>query len=146
MDTQTPSDEPFVNAMFDEEPAGTFAEGYVFRLGLDLAAARNEPANGYWHCDIANHDTLTWSEKVYDLFGLERGAPITRKWAVGRYSARSRSALEKIRKFALNRDYSFMLDAEIDSGGATSSWIRVVAIPVIEGGKVVGLHGIKRAL
>lgn len=71
-----------MNAMFDEEASETFAEGYVFKSGLDLDALTADPANGYWRCDLANHDALTWSEQVYRLFGLPTGSPILRDWAV----------------------------------------------------------------
>ena len=79
-------DRSFVNALFYEEPAGTFSDGYVFRTEPDLTGAQQDPDNGYWHCDVADHDRLTWSEKVYELFGLPAGTPIERDWAVERYS------------------------------------------------------------
>jgi hypothetical protein len=136
----------FVNAMFNEEPSGTFSDGYVFRTAPDLTSLKQHPDNGYWHCDIADHGNLTWSEKVYELFGLATGTPIAREWAVARYSEHSRSALEHVRTFGLNRDLGFILDAEILPEGAASRWIRVLAIPILADGRVVGLHGVKRAL
>ena len=42
--------------------------------------------------------------------------------------------------------HSFMLDAEIDNGAGSNSWIRPLAVPMIDGGSVVGLHGVKRGL
>jgi hypothetical protein len=139
-------DGSFLKAMFYEEPAGTFADGLVFRTAPDLTSVQQDPDNGYWHCNIADHESLTWSEKVYELFGLPAGAPLARDWAVARYSEPSRSALERVRAFGLNRDLGFILDAEICPEGAASRWIRVLAVPILADGRVIGLHGVKRAL
>lgn len=51
-----------------------------------------------------------------------------------------------MRKFGLTRDFGFILDAEIEPEGAPSRWIRVLAVPVIDNGRLVALHGVKRAL
>ena len=136
----------FVNSLFYEEAAGAFAQGYVFRNLPDLSAAEQDPDNGYWHCDIADHDRLTWTDKVYQLFGLPVGAPVERDWAVARYSEDSKAALERVRNFGLKRDFGFILDAEIRPEGEGSRWIRVLAVPILSDGRVVGLHGVKRAL
>jgi len=136
----------FVNALFVEEPARAFADGYVFRTTPDMARARRDPDNGYWHCDVADQDSLTWTEKVYELFGLPVGATVDREWAVAQYSDQSREALARVRKFGLNRDFGFILDAEITPEGAAARWIRVLAVPILADGRVVALHGVKRAL
>ena len=137
---------PFVNAMFYEEPAGTFVDGYVFRTLPDLTSVQQDPDNGYWHCDIAHHEGLTCSEKVYELFGIRAGTPVERQWAVAHYSDRSRSALERVRTFGLKKDLGFILDAEITPEGMATRWIRVLAVPMLVDGRVVGLQGVKRAL
>jgi hypothetical protein len=136
----------FVNAMFDEEPGGKFSDGYVFRTTPDLASLQRDPANGYWHCDIAEDDKLTWSHKVYELFGLPPGTAVERDWAVECYGEVSKKSLERVRHFALNRKFGFILDAEIEPDGGPSRWIRVLAFPIVADGRPVGLHGVKRAL
>jgi hypothetical protein len=136
----------FVNAMFEDEPAGTFLEGYVFKTAPDLDAARLDPSNGYWHCDIRHDNNLTWSDQIYELFGLPAGTPVEREWAVARYSDASRSMLEHVRSYGLNRSLGFILDAEIRPEGEDSRWIRVLATPIFARGRIVGLHGVKRAL
>ena len=62
------------------------------------------------------------------------------------YSEQSRSALERVRTFGLKRNFGFILDAEITPEEAASRWIRVLAVPILEGRRIVGLHGVKRAL
>jgi len=134
------------DALFNEEPPGTFLFGHVFRSAPDLTDAQQDPDSGYWHCDVADHDRLTWTEKVYELFGLPAGAPVEREWAVARYSEQSKDILQRVRSFALNRQFGFILDAAIKPEGERNRWIRVLAVPILADGRVVGLHGLKRAL
>jgi hypothetical protein len=139
-------EDTFLKALFYEEPTGTFADGYIFRLAPDLSTAQQDPDLGYWRCDIADDERLTWSHKVYELFGAEAGSPVDREWAVARYAEHSKAALERVRTLGINRDFSFILDAEIRPEGAAARWIRVLAVPIQEQGRVVALHGVKRAL
>jgi len=113
-----------------------------------LDGAEQDPGAGYWRCDIAEDDQLTWSENVYALFGLPAGTPVMRDWAVERYAEPSRTILERVREFALNRKLGFILDAEICPEGGGSCWIRVIAVPILakDNGRVVGLQGLKRPL
>lgn len=138
----------FVFALFQEEPLGTFEDGYVFVIPPNLAGADQDPRLGYWHCDIAHDDRLTWSEKVYALFGLPAGSPVMRDWAVERYTEPSKTVLERVRTYALSRKLGFILDAAIRPKGADHRWIRVLAVPIVskKGGRVVGVHGLKRPL
>ena len=136
----------FAKALFYEEPAGTFSHGHIFANAPDITSDQDDPEIGYWHCDIAHCDRLTWSEKVYELFGLPPGAPIDRDRAVARYSDPSKSALNKVRNYAISRKVGFILDAEVSPKGADSRWIRVLAISILSRGVVVGVHGLKRAL
>lgn len=137
---------PFANYLFDEEPAGTFSHGQIFMIEPDLTGPRQDPGVGYWRCDIAQQNRLTWSDKVYELFDVPKGEPVQRDWALTRYSELSRNALEKIRPYALSHKCGFILDAAIKREGADDRWIRVLAYPIVVKGEVVGLHGLKRAL
>lgn len=139
-------EDSLVTELFYDEPAGTFLQGHIFVRAPELAGDQTDPAVGYWHCDIADDDRLTWTDKVYDLFGLPSGAPVERDWAVARYSERSKSALNKVRNYALGRKFGFLLDAEISPEGAGNRWIRVLAVPIVKDNRVVGLHGLKRSL
>ena len=141
-----PLQRDFVRSLFYDDPAGSLAHGHIFMNAPDISSDRLDPEIGYWHCDIAHHEELTWSEKVYELFGLPTGALVRREEAVTRYSELSRSVLERVRKYALSRKYGFILDAEICPVRKNRRWIRILAIPIVKSGRVVGLHGLKRAL
>jgi hypothetical protein len=138
----------YIYSLFHEEPAGAFADGHIFVNAPDLVDAEQDPRAGYWRCDIAHHERLTWSKKVYSLFGLPAGTPVTRDWAVARYTQPSRAALERVRNYALSRKLGFILDAAIHPEGGDRRWIRVMAIPILAkpSARVVGVHGLKRLL
>ena len=143
-----PMKDSFVYSLFQDEPLGTFSEGFVFVIAPDLAGAESDTRLGYWHCDIAHDDRLTWSDKVYALFGLPAGTTVKREWAVSRYSEPSKTTLERVRTYALRRKLGFILDAAIRGDGGGHRWIRVLAVPILakRSGHVVGVHGLKRAL
>ncbi len=137
----------FINGFFHDEPAGTFVDGFVFLTAPHLEDTElDHPDAGYWHCDIADENRLTWSEKVYELFGLPNGTPVDRAWAVAHYSDHSKIALERVRQFALSRDFGFIIDVEIEPEGSGKRWIRILATQIAKDGRVVGLHGLKRSL
>lgn len=138
----------FAYKLFQEEPLGTFEDGYVFVIAPDLAGAEQDSGVGYWRCDIAQDEKLTWSEKVYALFGLPSGTPVVREWAVERYTEPSKSTLERVRSYALSRKLGFILDAAIRREEGGHRWIRVLAVPIVAkaSGRVVGVHGLKRPL
>jgi hypothetical protein len=138
-----------LHQLFFTEPPGRFAFGHVFRSAEVFwtdseIAARGD--TGYWSCDLADRNRLTWSETIYELFGLPAGEPIPRDLAVARYSEQSKIVLDRVRTFSIKNRCGFMLDAAIRPDGLDNRWIRIATIPIVEDGKVVGLHGIKRAL
>jgi PAS domain-containing protein len=135
--------------LFHKEPAGRFALGYIFLSAQNLPdVAEKFAANevGSWHCDLTDQDRLTWSERVYELFGFPAGSEVEREQAVARYEDHSRSVLDRVREFAIARKYGFILDAAIRPEGKANQWIRILAFPIIRDDRVVALHGVKRAL
>jgi hypothetical protein len=132
--------------LFYDAPAGALAQGLVFQTAPDLTSAVDDPRNGYWHCNIAKGERLTWSDQVYRLFGLDPGTPVERRAAVARYSPDSAEALEGVRAYSLRHKNGFLLDATILGSRKGSRWIRVLAVPIVAASQVIGLHGLKRAL
>jgi PAS domain-containing protein len=97
---------------------------------------------GCWECNLAD-DSLTWSGGVYDIFGLGRNARITRDECVSLYSESSRVILERLRSEAIRNRNGFTLDAEIHTVSGESRWMRLIAAPIFEDGRVARLQGVK---
>ena len=138
----------FSQTAFSRDPAGCYALGQILTataLNIDFDGDHGDDDVGFWQCDLTNHDALTWSDKVYEIFGLPHGSEVRREEAVTRYREHSRGVLERLRTSAINRRCGFILDAAIDLDGFTR-WIRILAAPIVENDRVVGLRGLKRIL
>jgi hypothetical protein len=135
-------------AFLSERP-WQFAFGQVFKTKGDLVVAAPEiPENevGYWRCDIARGDLLSWTGGVYRLFGLPVGYEVDRREAIARYREGSRAILERLRSFSIDNECGFFLDAKMCGNGSGANGIRILAMPLLHEGRVVGIHGLKRAL
>lgn len=97
---------------------------------------------GIWECDLRDN-RLSWSAGVFDLFGLPRDEPVSRPLAVSLYCPDSRTAMEQLRAYAIRHRRGFTVDAEIKRPDGDHRWMRLSAAPVLEGGKVVCLYGLK---
>ncbi len=100
---------------------------------------------GRWECDLVRNE-LTWSDEVYDLFGLPRAERVTRNEAVSFYCEHSRAVMEGLRRHAIRTNSCFVLDAEIRPRHFQRRWMRLVAEPIVENGIVVRLRGTKQPL
>ena len=119
----------------DAPPAGLPTdEEALARLGI-----------GRWECDLAD-SSLSWTDAVYDIFGLPRGAPVRRRDAVALYVEESGLAMERLRAYAVRHRRGFTLDAQIRPTAGPPRWMRLIAAPICEGNRVVRLHGLKVAI
>ncbi len=100
---------------------------------------------GAWGCDLTDN-SLTWSNGVYDIFGLARGSEVSRDDAVSFYREPSRAAMERLRARAIKHRRGFTIDVEIRPAGGEHRWVRLIAAPVCDGDRAVRLHGLKLAL
>jgi PAS domain-containing protein len=128
--------------------------GRHFDLGLVLNSAVTdaiEPAevgklgfhhSGCWECDLSDN-SLIWSGGVYDIFGLPRGAKVSRDEAVAFYCEESRAAMERLRTYAIRHRRGFTLDVEIRPAVGPNRWMRLIAAPLCDGDRTVRLHGLK---
>ena len=124
-----------------------------FNLGRELPAGAIDysPAGlmprsdrlpqGMWHCALENNQ-LHWSLEVNRMFGLPPGPAPARGSAVALYRDDSRIALERLRAHAIRHRRGFTIDAEVGTGG-NWRWIRVIAMPIVEAGRVIALRGLK---
>lgn len=117
-----------------------FDLGMIGEVGL---VARQMPLPGRWRCELAD-SSLTWSDEVFALFGFPRETPPTRAETLACYREQSRGAMERLRAHAIRHRRGFTLDVEISPVTGPDRWMRLMAMPICEGGKVVRLHGLKQ--
>ncbi len=110
---------------------------------VDVVASGRPSRLGQWECDLSDNDRLSWSDEVYDIFGIPRGAPVAREEAVALYCEGSRAAMEKLRAYAIKHRRGFTLDVEIRPAQAPRRWMRLIAAPVCAGDSIVRLQGLK---
>lgn len=115
-----------------------FADG----AGMMAANPLERTRLGHWECNLSDN-SLTWSGEVYDIFGIPRGAAVTRSEAVALYAEGSRAAMETLRAHAIGHRRGFILDVEIKPAAAPIRWMRLIAAPVIVGDAIVKLQGLK---
>jgi len=106
----------------------------------ELLAARGI---GLWECTLSDN-ALSWTDGVFDLFGLPRGAVLARDEVAALYAEPSRAAMERLRAYAIKHRRGFTLDAEIMPVTGPAKWMRLIAAPVCVGRQVIRLHGIKQ--
>lgn len=109
---------------------------------MDATPQRLLPIHARWECDLSD-DSLNWSDGVYDLFGIERGVPVTRESIVSMYSAESREELRRLRDAAIAECGSFTFEAKIRRPDGQLRWIRVTADVEAENGVARYLYGTK---
>ena len=110
---------------------------------VDVIAPMRPARLGQWACDLTDNNRLSWSDAVYDLFDIPRGAAVARAESVALYAEGSRAAMEKLRAYAIKHRRGFTLDVEILPAQAPRRWIRLIAAPVCVDDRVVKLQGLK---
>jgi PAS domain S-box-containing protein len=97
---------------------------------------------GIWQCDVAT-GRLSWSAEVHELFGLPDNVVPTRAFALACYEPDSLEIMNALRDHAIKHRRGFTMDARIRRADGEERWIRLTAMPVLRGGKVVRLVGTK---
>jgi diguanylate cyclase (GGDEF)-like protein len=98
---------------------------------------------GIWECTLPD-ETITWTDTVYELFGLEPRSPLTRAATVALYTEESRRKLKELRSAAIRNGEGFTLDAQINSAQGDRRWIRITATVERQDGVPVRLFGMKQ--
>lgn len=101
------------------------------------------PLPAAWECDLATNG-LRWSPGVYDLFGIPRGARVTRDEAVAMYTPESAALLEKVRSKAIAERGSFTIEVTIRRRDGELRRMRLTADVECAGGTPVRLYGTKQ--
>jgi len=100
------------------------------------------PLPAAWQCDLRD-DSLTWSDGVYDLFGLPRGSRVERDATVAMYLPTSRAELARRRTAAIAELGSFTFEAQIRRADGEIRWMRVTADIMCQDGVARYLYGSK---
>ncbi|OAN66891.1 PAS domain-containing protein [Sphingomonas sp. TDK1] len=100
------------------------------------------PLPAAWECDL-DTNAIRWSPGVYDLFGIPRGAPVTRDDIVAMYTPESRGLLEAVRSRAIAEGGSFTIDVQIQRRDGAVRRMRLTADVQFEQGRPVRLYGTK---
>jgi PAS domain S-box-containing protein len=99
---------------------------------------------GVWECDLAT-GTLTWTDGVYDLFGLPRGSAVNRPDILAMYDEESRHRMEQLRAEAVRDGTSFALDIRIRTARGDMRWLRLAAdVEKDASGRPVRIFGTKQ--
>ncbi|MFC4296415.1 sensor histidine kinase, partial [Novosphingobium tardum] len=98
---------------------------------------------GVWECDLATEE-LTWTDTVYDIFGIPRGTPIDRHRALDLYEPESRRQMERLRSAAIESGTGFTLDIQIRPKASEVRWVRLTAVIEKEAGRAVRIFGTKQ--
>ena len=99
-------------------------------------------AGGAWSCDLAT-EVLSWTDGVYDLFGLQRGAKLRRSDSLDVYQSQSRSEMEQRRAAAIRTGTGFSMDCQLRTAGQ-SRWMRLRVGVNYENGRPVRIFGSKQ--
>lgn len=124
-------------ALIAEQAAGLAHFRKLFERASEAARI------GVWHCEL-DGERLTWTDVVYDLFDLPRGAPLDRAEILKCYPPESRRKLDSVRGRALAEGGGFEVDLEIVTFAGISRWIRITATVEREAGRAVRLFGMKQ--
>jgi PAS domain-containing protein len=100
---------------------------------------------GRWECNLADNK-LTWSDGVYDIFGLPRGARLERGETVRFYCEASRVIMERLRAYSIVHQRGFTVDVQLEPAQGQRLWMRLIGAPVCDGDRVVQLRGLKQII
>lgn len=121
---------------FPVEPVPTDPTKLLER-GANLAGA------GAWECDL-DTNMLTWTDAVFDVFGLPRGISIRREDTLALYGEESRAEMERLRAEAIARHRGFTMDAKIIRPDGNQRWMRLTVGLVCRQGRPTHLYGLKQ--
>lgn len=97
---------------------------------------------GAWECDLPTQ-RLSWTDGVYDLFGIARGAVVHRPSIVDLYRDASRRRMERARAACVTTGAPFTIDCEIRTIGGEARWMRLSGGVAHEHGRSSRLFGSK---
>ena len=103
----------------------------------------SQAAVGAWEYDFRTGE-LSWTDGVYDLFGLRRRVPVQRAAIVQMYHDGCREKMEALRAQAIRQGGGFTLDARIWTESGAMRWMRLTAGVAMGDGHAVRIFGSKQ--
>lgn len=98
---------------------------------------------GVWEFDLVT-EKLTWTDTVYDLFEIPRGAVLQRGDTLRFYDERSLREMGQLRTEAIRSGSGFAMDILIRTDSGAERYIRLTADIEQENGKSVRIFGTKQ--
>lgn len=120
-----------------EQEASLAHSRKIFRRASEAARI------GVWECTLAD-ESLVWTDGVYDIFEIPRGAPLNRQQTLLCYPEESRRELVAIRSRAIEERSGFTLDTEIITMKGNRRWMRITATIECENGIAARIFGMKQ--
>ena len=121
--------------------SGQVAEVAHFRKMYDRSSALARI--GVWECDLAT-EALTWTDGIYDLFEMPRGAPVTRSQILALYDEESLREMERLRAEAIRTGRGFRLDIRVRTARGNWRWLHLTGDVEHEDGRPVRIFGTKQ--
>jgi GGDEF domain-containing protein len=99
--------------------------GLAAQIKIALPLEPRPGAMGAWECRLPEN-ILSWTDGVYDIFGLRRGSTIHRSDTLDLYEDRSRTEMNRLRSQAIATGRPFSLDCRIRSNDGKRRWMRLI--------------------
>lgn len=100
---------------------------------------------GSWELDVQKQTTV-WTEEMYHLYGLKRGRPVPGPEAIARslecYLPEDRTVIQAAFQRCVEEGEPYDMEFRITTGKGRQVWIRTIANPALENGKVVRVTGL----
>ncbi|MGO4282888.1 diguanylate cyclase domain-containing protein [Bosea sp. TAB14] len=114
------------------------------RIASELCRVSGKPSSiGAWECNLANV-SLSWTDGVYDLFGLQRGSTIQRSSILDLYEESSRTEMDRLRSKAIRTGEAFSLDCRIRTASNEKRWMRLIVGVGYQHGRPFRIFGSKQ--
>jgi len=112
------------------------------RFKNDLLRMTSEMAQiGGWEFDAQTLEG-TWTDEAARIHDLDPSVPTNVQIGVSFYVDDSRSKIDQAIREAIEAGQPYDLELEMVSAKGVRKWVRTIALPIMEGGKVIRVRGI----
>ncbi|WP_289024164.1 PAS domain-containing protein [uncultured Salegentibacter sp.] len=96
---------------------------------------------GHWSYNIGSGE-VTWSKKVYEIYGLSEKEPIDFERAIEFYSETSQKKIKNAVKDAIEKGLEYRLKLQLVDAKNNRKWVRAIGTPLLRKGKCIQIFGI----